>query len=95
MCSLLETTLKASHVEGVLNDLLRETGSGLPIDLTRWSIESKTYWEEVGAIRRFVRERPDLVRSYLGRAFGLPADYCSGPGPADPEGSALQVALRP
>ena len=84
MCSLLETTLKASHVEGVLNDLLRETGSGLPIDLTRWSIESKTYWEEVGAIRRFVRERPDLVRSHLGRAFGLPADYCSGPASADP-----------
>jgi hypothetical protein len=95
MCSLLDTTLEASHVEGVLNDLLRETGSGLPIDLTRWSIEPKTYWEEVGAIRRFVRERPDLVRSYLGRAFGLPANYCS----ADPQGSALhttrQAALYP
>jgi hypothetical protein len=95
MCLLLDTTLEASHVEGVLNDLLRETGSGLPIELTRWSIEPKTYWEEVGAIRRFVRERPDLVRSYLGRAFGLPANYCS----ADPQGSALhttrQAALYP
>jgi hypothetical protein len=90
MCDLLDTTLKASHVEGVLNDLLRETGSGLPIDLTRWSIEPKAYWDEVGAIRQFIRERPDLVRTYLGRAFGLPTDYCAVAGANAP---ALQTPV--
>ncbi|RPH63871.1 MAG: hypothetical protein EHM89_03015, partial [Acidobacteria bacterium] len=84
MCHLLETTLRPSHAEGVLNNLVRETGSGLPLDLTRWSIAPKAYWDEVGAIRRFVRERPDLVRSYLGRAFGLPPQHCSRPH-ADPK----------
>ena len=89
------TTLEASHVEGVLNDLLRETGSGLPIDLTRWSIESKRTGRKSEPSVDSCGSVPDLVRSYLGRAFGLPADYCSGPASADPQGSALQVALRP
>jgi hypothetical protein len=88
MCSLLDTTLRPAHAEEVLNALLRETGSGLPIDLKRWSIEPRSYWDEVAAIRRFVRERPDLVRSYLGQAFGLPSNYCSGSHDAHPEGRA-------
>ena len=78
LCHLLDTTLRPSHVEGILNDLVRETGSGLPLDLTRWSIAPASYWDEVGAIRRFVRERPDLLRSYARQAFGLSsADSCS------------------
>ena len=63
----------------MLDELLRETKAALPLDLTRWSIEPETYWKEVAAIRRFVRERPGLVRSYLGQALGLPVAYCSGP----------------
>jgi hypothetical protein len=84
LCDLLDTTLEANHAEGILNGLVRETGSGLPLDLTRWQIEPKAYWDEVGAIRRFVRERPALVRTYLGRAFGLPSNYCAHAGAKAP-----------
>lgn len=68
---LLNSHLAPANAEARLDAIVALTLDDAPKDWARWSLSAESFYAEVAAIRRFVRERPAIIRNYFRRHFGL------------------------
>jgi hypothetical protein len=68
MSELLETDLHPQRVEQALDRIHAEVAADLPLDWKRWdpqgdgSAQERAYYEDAERVRRFIHERPAIVR---------------------------------
>ena len=68
---LVNHVLAPEEVEAMLDKIISMSKPDLPLDWERWSISESDYWREVEQIRHFARKRPEIIREYFRKEFGL------------------------
>jgi hypothetical protein len=88
---LLNVNLVPARVEALLDGILEMSKHDLAADWKRWSIPENEYWDEVEALRNFLRKRPEVIREYFQEEFGLGPSVSIGLYNRPPEGGKIQI----
>jgi hypothetical protein len=68
---LLNSVLSTANVTSAIDSLAASVRGFIPLETNRWGSSASAWEGNVSVLRRFARERPDILRQQLQEALGL------------------------
>jgi hypothetical protein len=70
-CDLLNTTLRAEHIQAKLDSIIAVCADDLDIEFERWPRAFDSYHGGIATIQDFIEKRPDIILGYFRERFEL------------------------